>query len=317
MKKTFYKYFVPHEENEYKPHFLGEKSVVALSLIILFLFVLSIFQFALISYTDFAAVISSVLVDLTNHDRDLNNVSPLVVSDVLKEAAQMKANDMALKGYFSHKSPDGETPWHWFKKAGYEFDYAGENLAVNFFDSNFTHDAWMGSEGHRLNILNSNFTEIGVATAKGVYNGKETIFVVQMFGKPTLKPVVSTVEEPLDEISESVVLEEDLEVVVEKETFIAVKNTESSPSVGLVASDTSVGYQASVIDRTLASPQRTLFYSYLIIGSLVMLALIFLVFVEIRKQDFTYVFYAFFLVMFMLALEYINRAVILPDLMIR
>ncbi|MBI3638379.1 CAP domain-containing protein, partial [Candidatus Wolfebacteria bacterium] len=65
--------------------------------------------------------------------------------------------------------------------------YAGENLAVNFFDSEDAVNAWMKSITHRENILNTNFKEIGIGVAKGNYNGKESIFVVQLFGSPILQ----------------------------------------------------------------------------------------------------------------------------------
>lgn len=131
-----------------------------------------------------AAVVSSVLVDLANGDRLSNHISTLKVNPALVAAAQAKADDMAAKGYFSHTAPDGTDPWHWFQKAGYEYDYAGENLAIDFSDSSDVEHAWMQSPMHRENILNMHFTEIGIATAVGMYQGRQTIFVVQEFGTP-------------------------------------------------------------------------------------------------------------------------------------
>lgn len=131
-----------------------------------------------------AAVISSSLVDLANSDRVSASVNRLKVNPVLERAAQAKADDMASKGYFAHNSPDGTTPWHWFAVVGYEYAHAGENLAIDFFESADVEKAWMNSPLHRANILNNEFTEIGIATARGMYNGHETTFVVQMFGKP-------------------------------------------------------------------------------------------------------------------------------------
>lgn len=109
----------------------------------------------------------------------------LKTNPVLVAAAQAKANDMAAKGYFAHVSPEGLDPWHWFKEAGYSFDYAGENLAIDFSDSADVERAWMNSMAHRENILNSRFSEIGIATAEGLYQGHATIFVVQEFGAPS------------------------------------------------------------------------------------------------------------------------------------
>jgi uncharacterized protein YkwD len=131
-----------------------------------------------------AAVISSALVDLANDDRKIQDLPALSANPVLAEAARLKAEDMAEKGYFAHVSPDGVEPWHWFREAGYEYAAAGENLAVNFSDSENVEEAWMNSPAHRANILSAKFTEIGIATAAGEYKGKKTTFVVQMFGAP-------------------------------------------------------------------------------------------------------------------------------------
>jgi uncharacterized protein YkwD len=138
-----------------------------------------------------AAVISSVLVELTNVDRATQGLGTLTVSPVLTEVAQAKANDMAAKGYFAHTSPEGLTPWHWFKEKGYRFAYAGENLAVDFSESADVQRAWMNSPTHRANVVGTQFTEIGIATANGTYNGRPTTFVVQVFGTPARPVTVS------------------------------------------------------------------------------------------------------------------------------
>ena len=131
-----------------------------------------------------SAVIASVLIDLTNVKRLSRNVSPLEVNPTLTAIAQMKANDMAQRSYFAHTSPEGKSPWYWFREGGYSFRYAGENLAVNFADSEDVVEAWLVSEGHRANLLNDRFTEIGIAIAPGFYKGRESIYVVQLFGQP-------------------------------------------------------------------------------------------------------------------------------------
>ena len=131
-----------------------------------------------------ADVLSSVLVVETNEYRSINNEAVLVESSLLTNAAQMKANDMALKGYFSHIGPSGEKPWFWFEKIGYKYSYAGENLAVDFTESEDVTEGWINSAKHKANLLNTNFTEIGIGVAKGMFEGHETTFVVQFFGKP-------------------------------------------------------------------------------------------------------------------------------------
>jgi hypothetical protein len=132
----------------------------------------------------FGIIEVSALVDETNQNRVANGLPDLQVSPSLTTAAQEKANDEATKGYFAHTSPQGLTPWYWFQQAGYDFDYAGENLAVNFSDSQDVTTAWMNSPEHRANILSTDFTQIGIATAQGVYDGNPTTFVVEEFGTP-------------------------------------------------------------------------------------------------------------------------------------
>ena len=131
-----------------------------------------------------ADVLSSVLVSETNDFRSTNNENSLVENSLLMSAAQMKADDMAKKGYFSHIAPNGDKPWVWFDKVGYKYSFAGENLAVDFTESSDVTEAWINSAKHKANLLDKNFTEIGIGISKGIYEGHQTIFVVQFFGKP-------------------------------------------------------------------------------------------------------------------------------------
>lgn len=140
-----------------------------------------------------ASVLPGVLTMLTNEQRTQNNASILIKNDLLEKAAKMKVEDMALRGYFSHNTPDGKTPWYWLEQVGYNYKYAGENLAVNFFESKDVADAWMNSPSHRANIVKKEYTEIGIATASGMYQGQNSVFVVQFFGTPkTVTPLTNT-----------------------------------------------------------------------------------------------------------------------------
>ncbi len=143
--------------------------------------------------SQFATVISSSLVMGTNDFRAVNNESALKESSLLNLAAQMKAEDMAKKEYFSHVAPNGDLPWVWFSKVGYDYSYAGENLAIDFTESSDVTDAWINSAKHKANLLNTNFTEIGIGIATGTYEGHSTTFVVQFFGKPYISTNVATV----------------------------------------------------------------------------------------------------------------------------
>src|SRR3990167_217491 len=206
MKLTLKKYFIPHEGNDHKPHMLRtEKALIVLSIVLLIemLFLAQIFIIG--KNTNFlAAVISSVIVDKTNTERVSFDLNSLVTDDLLELAAQLKANEIAKKGYFAHETPEGFDPWYWLENVGYNFVAAGENLAVNFTDSEDVVDAWMDSPGHRANILKDSYTEIGVATAKGKNKGREAIFVVQFFGTPAVAPAKAPiVEETTEEVAKT------------------------------------------------------------------------------------------------------------------
>lgn len=186
MKKHLKDAFIPHTENDHKPHFLRKESlafIVAVFFVLEGAFILG--NLTLFKSGNFlAAVLPSTLVSLTNENRAANHVKELKENPLLVKAAALKAQDMAAKSYFSHTSPEGITPWHWLDEAGYGYLYAGENLAVNFDDSKDVSDAWMNSPTHKENIVNGNYTEIGIATSQGIYKGRSVTFVVQFFGDP-------------------------------------------------------------------------------------------------------------------------------------
>jgi uncharacterized protein YkwD len=182
-----------------------------------------------------ANILSSVLVLKTNEYRSTNNEAVLVESSLLTNAAQMKANDMAIKGYFSHIGPNGEKPWVWFEKIGYKYSYAGENLAVDFTESEDVTEGWINSSKHKANLLNTNFTEIGIGVAKGMFEGRETTFVVQFFGKPFNK-VVSNVATNNVKISSTTV-----EVKKSSENIIKLTASTSPTTAIVTRSDISDG----------------------------------------------------------------------------
>lgn len=123
------------------------------------------------------------IIGLTNSQRASKGLGQLIYSSSLSQAAQSKAEYMFAKNYWAHIAPDGTTPWFFIQKYNYKYLYAGENLAKDFQTSNDVVDAWMASTmGHRENILNPNYRDIGVAVVNGVLDGFETTLVVQMFG---------------------------------------------------------------------------------------------------------------------------------------
>ncbi|OGY24632.1 MAG: hypothetical protein A2Y57_00700 [Candidatus Woykebacteria bacterium RBG_13_40_7b] len=153
---------------------LIQKSVV----IVIFATIINVSYFA----TALAVVSASTLISLANSSRAQTGLGALSSNSQLTSAAFAKANDMLQNQYFAHTSPDGTTPWTFIAASGYDYVYAGENLAIGYTDASELHAAWMASPSHRDNILNPNFREIGIATVSGIFEGAETTIVVQMFG---------------------------------------------------------------------------------------------------------------------------------------
>jgi hypothetical protein len=129
---------------------------------------------------------------MTNDGRESLGLQRLEENDVLDEAALLKAQDMMDKDYFSHSSPEGVAPWYWFEEADYNYKYAGENLAVGFVDSEEVYEAWLNSPSHKENLLNSKYSDIGMAILKGNFQGNETTIVVQLFGTPLATTIKET-----------------------------------------------------------------------------------------------------------------------------
>lgn len=192
MFSLFKKHFIPHKSNDHRPHILRNFSVRIFITLILF-FELVLFLLPVLIRTNFldgvAAVLPAVLSNLTNEERQNQKLSTLAVNPLLNKAAEMKAQDMALKGYFAHTSPEGKTPWYWIEKVGYKYQYAGENLAIDFSDSKDVAHAWMDSPTHRANIVKNNYTEVGTGVASGMYEGHNTVFVAQVYANPLIEKI--------------------------------------------------------------------------------------------------------------------------------
>lgn len=148
----------------------------------------------------------SDLLKYTNEDRLAASVGEVVISDRLSKAAENKARDMFENDYWAHVSPSGTEPWDFFDGVGYDYIYAGENLAVDFQDSESVVKAWMNSPTHKENLLNGNYTEIGFAVVNGNLKGRDTTLVVQLFAKPRNIEIVSvkdvTAEPSIQEVSD-------------------------------------------------------------------------------------------------------------------
>ncbi len=117
------------------------------------------------------------MLDLVNQERARVGLPALKANLELVRLARLKAQDMINLGYFSHTSPTYGSPFDMIKSAGIRYWYAGENLA-GAYSVEVAHNSLMNSEGHRANILNSNFKEVGIGVVDGGPYGK---MFVQLF----------------------------------------------------------------------------------------------------------------------------------------
>ncbi|WP_027408256.1 SafA/ExsA family spore coat assembly protein [Anoxybacteroides tepidamans] len=122
--------------------------------------------------------IENEVVRLTNQQRAKYGLPPLQLDWELARVARYKSADMRDKNYFSHQSPTYGSPFTMMKNFGINYRTAGENIAAGQQTPQEVVNAWMNSAGHRANILNKDFTHIGVGYAKG---GSYGHYWTQMF----------------------------------------------------------------------------------------------------------------------------------------
>ncbi len=147
----------------------------------------------------------------TNIERVKSGLKPLTLNSKLSASAVVKVDDMFALQYFEHDSPTGKTAADLVRAEGYSFQSVGENLALGDFgtDQKLV-EAWMNSPLHRKNILNPRFTELGLAVARGSFNGDMQWLAVQHFGRPTPDcPIVSAaLKQKVDDEKAALELEE-------------------------------------------------------------------------------------------------------------
>lgn len=116
------------------------------------------------------------MVEYVNQERTKAGLAPLQVDPDLARVARIKSQDMVDNGYFDHNSPTYGSPFEMMRSFGISYRAAGENIAKNRSVIG-AHTALMNSEGHRANILNPNFTHIGI----GIVESGGMVTVTQMF----------------------------------------------------------------------------------------------------------------------------------------
>lgn len=296
---------VPHEKNGNVPHLLKKEFIIVLIVFVGTLFYFSQNNFYIIKKLNLtAAVYPAVLADLANQDRAIQGVPTLAWNTTLENAAKLKAEDMLKNSYFAHTSPSGVTPWYWLQETKYDFIYAGENLAVDFTESVNVQNAWLNSPKHRENIMNSNFTEIGIATVDGFFEGKNTTFVVEFFGKPSqvkleTNPIASNTVIKEEKIitpgvagvsTENIVKEEakedlNIKVIEETDKFIVVRNedaiVESEP---FLQDDLQTKPLSTWYERFLVNPTSAVRYIYITILSIIMISVLLMLSKQYQKH---------------------------------
>ena len=185
-------YILPSESNNYKSLFLQNNILLyCVVLVVVLKVTTSLISINFPQNIFFADITKSSLEIFVNQTRQSLGIKPLSENEKLNQAAQLKAENMVQNQYFEHTSPTGVTPWFWFLKAGYNYKYAGENLAIGFFDSQEVFNAWLNSPSHKANITNPNYTEVGTAVLQG-FGSNNSIIVVQEFGSQLLLKAPAT-----------------------------------------------------------------------------------------------------------------------------
>jgi len=333
MYKKTKKYFIPHKDNEHKPYIFRWKAVLVILSLLLFVEIYFLAQVLLIIPSDNiifnmrASIIPDAIFSFTNDNRLDNDLNYLKRNSLLDEAAKLKAEDMASEEYFAHTSPEGLKAWDFINKVGYKFNSAGENLAINFLDSQDVIDAWMDSPTHRANILNNNFTEIGIGMAKGEYEGKETIFIVQLLAFPKDEKVsVVAVKEtkPQETKPQEAVSPPQPIVASSEETIIIIENNDQGEVLSMettipevtVSNVLNKNSSISFVNKWLASPHALTNFIYFILLTILSLALILNVFIKRKIQHATLIVNASLLLLIISFVIWLNAFIVLSPVRI-
>jgi len=184
MKEFLHHLFFPRESNNHRAKLLHHDSLI----IVIAFFLLSALSLTSLhkAYPQVLGIASNIspadLLTFTNQKRQENGLPALKIDGQLTQAAEQKASHMFAHNYWAHIAPDGTTPWYFIKNSGYEYLYAGENLARGFSTASDVVNAWMNSPTHRENMLSKNYDDVGFAIQTGNLTGSDTILVVEELG---------------------------------------------------------------------------------------------------------------------------------------
>lgn len=261
------KWIYPHFLNNHKPYAIRHQS---LFIFVVILAMTQVFANTLAGDSKILGYATSInkseIIKLTNNERFSQGKKLLIESTSLSQAAALKADHMFKNDYWAHFAPDGTSPWFFFNQSNYSYSSAGENLAKDFQSSSGVMGGWMASTaGHRENILNGTFTEIGVAIKNGVLLGEETTLVVQLFGKPVTY-TASAPETTTPASATGAKVEDKLNLEKGESKVVAIPETEEITESITQLPVESVNLLGAVED--LSSSQKTSFGLLFVLGSL-------------------------------------------------
>lgn len=323
---------IPTEGNNWRPEILSGRFLVYY---LVFIVALKLFTIPLALYFQdnifFADITKTAILEFINKDREALGLQSLKENSVLDKVAMLKAQDMMARNYFAHQSPDGVSPWYWFRAAGYNYNVAGENLAIGFLDSDEVYEAWMDSAGHKANILNAKYRETGIAVLRGDFNGYPTTIVVNLFGKPLRqaqdKPIRQAQSKPIQQFQvkqqkeakiTAAPIKEEPQKIQPKETPSIQPASSAQPIVSndensLVAAETAKAAQdPAAEDKNLNKSMNFVFLNFMaqnyygLIQRIIYLSLIFIIIIllvnifikiDIQHPDLIFKAFAFVLVL--------------------
>ncbi|HVQ43990.1 MAG TPA: CAP domain-containing protein [Candidatus Saccharimonadia bacterium] len=198
-------WFVPHAHNDHRPHLIRLHGLAVVALLIIGVQITAnlvrpagaggLAHGRVLAYaTDTITPVD--LFNQTNQERVAGGLPALHLDARLNQSAGLKAGNMFAENYWAHVSPSGIQPWHWFEQAGYAYTYAGENLAKDFDTTSGAIQGWMNSPGHRANILNPNYTDVGFAVQNGTLVGGQTTLIVAHYGATAGSAVAAATPAP-------------------------------------------------------------------------------------------------------------------------
>lgn len=271
MKNFLHHLLFPRESNNHRSKLLHHDSL--LIVICLLLLATSLSAVLRNTHPDVLGVSTAnisidQMLSITNQRREEKGLRPLKLNNDLSKAAAEKAKNMFAHNYWAHVAPDGTTPWYFIKNSGYEYLYAGENLARGFTTAPDVVEAWMNSPSHRENMLSENYDEIGFAVDSGSLTGSETTLVVEMFGKRYIAGDGSELEEVALAPSPTVVVAQVLSPTPSP-VVVAQSDTNNTSSTGVAAVQSEPLINSQTATRTISFALLFLFIGVLIIDAII------------------------------------------------